>query len=88
MISVNGKARKTVALCLITVQCMNGEVCMEWVRMLTRGRPNVRTVSRLQEVQEVARSGEHISSELATVPSVCRVLCKDILHLRGNRLHL
>lgn len=41
--------------------------------MLTRGRPNVKTVSRLQQVQSVVPSGENISSELATVPSVGRV---------------
>jgi hypothetical protein len=51
---------------------------MEWVRVLTRGRPNVKTVSRLQEV---VCSDEHISLESAIVPSVGQVLCKDVLHL-------
>ena len=45
---------------------------MEWVRVLTRGRPNVKIVLRLQEV---VRSDEHI------VPSVGRVLFKDLLYM-------
>jgi hypothetical protein len=51
---------------------------MEWVRVLTRGRPNVKIVSRLQEV---VRSDEHISLESAIVPSVGRVLFKNLLYM-------
>jgi len=54
---------------------------MEWVRVLTRGRPNVKTVSRLQEV---VRSDEHISLESAIVPSVGRVLFKGLLYTGGT----
>lgn len=46
--------------------------------MLTRGRPNVKIVSRLQEV---VRSDEHISLASALVPSVGRVLFKDLLYM-------
>jgi len=53
---------------------------MEWVRVLTRGRPNVKIVLRLQEV---ARSDEHISLESAIVSSVGRVLFKDLLYIGG-----
>jgi len=60
---------------------MNGGVCMEWVRVLTRGRPNVKIVSRLQEV---VRSNEHISLESAIVPSVGRALLKDLLYNGGT----
>jgi hypothetical protein len=46
--------------------------------VLTRGRPNVKIVSRLQEV---VCSDEHISLESTNVPSVGQVLLKDVLHL-------
>ena len=59
---------------------------MEWVRVSTRGRTNVKIVSRLQEV---VRSDENISLESAIVPSFGRVLCNDLLHLgRGYWYHL
>jgi len=54
---------------------------MEWVRVLTRGRPNVKIVSRLQEV---VRSDEHISLESAIGSSVGRVLFKDLLYIGGT----
>jgi len=49
--------------------------------VLTRGRPNVKIVSR---PQEVVRSDEHISLESSIVPSVGRVLFKDLLYIGGT----
>ena len=54
---------------------------MEWVRVLTRGRPNAQFVSRLQEV---VRGDEYISLESAIVPFVGRMLFKDLLHMGGS----
>ena len=55
-------------------------VFVEWVRVLTR-RPNVKFVSRLQEV---LRSDEHVSLESTIVLSVGWVLFKDLLHMGGT----
>jgi hypothetical protein len=52
--------------------------------VLTRGRPNVKIVSRLQEV---VCSDEHISLEPAIGPSVGQVLYKDVLQFGGGGVY-